>query len=212
MSTQEQRDALLSQLAEVEDWLYGDGEAVQAAEYRSQLATLRGVGDRLFERVAEAEARPRAVQLASGFVELARKAANSWPDLKPWLNASDVAALAAKVVGHPPRPARPPLPAPACYAAPCPPTYVRRPAAPTAAARCARPAQVDNFSAWLTSKQAEQAARAPHDEPAFRAEEVTTWLARLQQARCGVLRWIGGAPWGAGPGRASALCAGRPSR
>jgi hypoxia up-regulated 1 len=136
VSTQEQRDALLSQLAEVEDWLYGDGEAVQAAEYRSQLATLRGVGDRLFERVAEAEARPRAVQLASGFVELARKAANSWPDLKPWLNASDVAALAAKV---------------------------------------------DNFSAWLTSKQAEQAARAPHDEPAFRAEEVTTWLARLQQ-------------------------------
>ena len=66
---------------------------------RAQLRKLRLVGDRLFERAAEAAARPRVLRLAGDFVDLARKAANSWPDIKPWLNASDIAALVAKVVG-----------------------------------------------------------------------------------------------------------------
>lgn len=39
----------------------------------------------------------QAVQRALDFVELARKAANSWPDLKPWLNATDIQALVKKV-------------------------------------------------------------------------------------------------------------------
>ncbi|EFN50467.1 hypothetical protein CHLNCDRAFT_142658, partial [Chlorella variabilis] len=99
VSTEAQREAFLAQLAEVEDWLYGDGEAVGAEEYRAQLRKLRLVGDRLFERAAEAAARPRVLRLAGDFVDLARKAANSWPDIKPWLNASDIAALVAKVVG-----------------------------------------------------------------------------------------------------------------
>ena len=34
VSTEAQREAFLAQLAEVEDWLYGDGEAVGAEEYR----------------------------------------------------------------------------------------------------------------------------------------------------------------------------------
>jgi hypothetical protein len=164
VSTEEQRAAFLEQLAVVEDWLYGEGEEAEAAEYRwslraaavlhvslvllllllaagfrlpdgpqcfschetgarhhccrrcsrpcpappvpgllcrARLRTLREVGDRVFERAAEAAARPQVLKLADGFVELVRKAANSWPDMKPWLNASDVAALVAKVVGHP---------------------------------------------------------------------------------------------------------------
>ncbi|KAI3435832.1 hypothetical protein D9Q98_001890 [Chlorella vulgaris] len=137
VSTEEQRAAFLEQLAVVEDWLYGEGEEAEAAEYRARLRTLREVGDRVFERAAEAAARPQVLKLADGFVELVRKAANSWPDMKPWLNASDVAALVAKV---------------------------------------------DNFSSWLTGKQAEQAQRAPHEDPAFKAEEVTSWMTRLQQA------------------------------
>lgn len=43
---------------------------------------------------------PPAVQVvekALSFVELAKKAANSWPDLKPWLNTTDIQALIAKV-------------------------------------------------------------------------------------------------------------------
>ena len=64
---------------------------------RSQLRKLREVGDAIFARAEEAAARPAAVKLASDFLELTRKALNSWPEVKPWLNASDIAALAAKV-------------------------------------------------------------------------------------------------------------------
>ena len=34
MTSEEQREAFAAQLTEAEDWLYGDGEAVEAAEYR----------------------------------------------------------------------------------------------------------------------------------------------------------------------------------
>ena len=34
VTTEDQREAFLGQLTEMEDWLYGEGEAVEAAEYR----------------------------------------------------------------------------------------------------------------------------------------------------------------------------------
>ena len=34
VTTEEQREAFLAQLTEMEDWLYGEGEAVDTAEYR----------------------------------------------------------------------------------------------------------------------------------------------------------------------------------
>jgi hypothetical protein len=34
VTTDEQREAFLAQLTEMEDWLYGEGEAVDTAEYR----------------------------------------------------------------------------------------------------------------------------------------------------------------------------------
>lgn len=34
VTTAEQREAFLAQLTEAEDWLYGEGEAVEASEYR----------------------------------------------------------------------------------------------------------------------------------------------------------------------------------
>ena len=34
VTTEEQRSAFLAQLAEAEDWLYGEGDAVGADEYR----------------------------------------------------------------------------------------------------------------------------------------------------------------------------------
>ena len=41
----------------------------------------------------------QVVAAASEFVELVRKAANSWPSIKPWINASDIEELLSKVVG-----------------------------------------------------------------------------------------------------------------
>lgn len=137
VTSAQQREDFLRQLNEQEDWLYGDGEAADTAELKSHLRKLRDVGDAILARVAEAEARPKALALAAQFVELARKAVNSWPQVKPWLEKVDVDALTA---------------------------------------------QVDNFTSWLEGKKEEQGKLAAHEDPAFRSEEVNTWLARLQKA------------------------------
>jgi hypothetical protein len=42
----------------------------------------------------------QVVEKAQDFVELAKKAANSWPDIKPWLNITDIQALLKKVRGR----------------------------------------------------------------------------------------------------------------
>lgn len=65
--------------------------------FRAHLRKLRDVGDAILARVAEAEARPKALALAAEFVELTRKAVNSWPEVKPWLEKEDVDALSAQV-------------------------------------------------------------------------------------------------------------------
>ena len=47
--------------------------------------------------------------------------------------------------------------------------------------------QVDDFHKWLSGKQEEQAKLAAHEDPAFKAEEVTSWLMRLQKVGG---RWV----------------------
>lgn len=135
-TTEEQRDAFSAQLTDTEDWLYGDGEAVDVTEYRSKLRKLKETGDAIAMRVVEAKQRPQLVKLARDFVELARKAVNTWPEAKPWLDADDIAHLVEKV---------------------------------------------DNFTAWLDDGEAQQAKRAAHEDPAFKSEEVSSWLMRLQK-------------------------------
>lgn len=96
-STEEERDGLRSALADAEDWLYGDGDSASAAEYRAKLKALRKGGDAIEERAAEAEARPKVTKAALDFVELALKAANAWPTIKPWLNETEVEAAVKSI-------------------------------------------------------------------------------------------------------------------
>lgn len=55
------------------------------------------MGDPIRLRADELEARPRVVADARGFVELARKSANAWPSIKPWINATDIQGLLTSV-------------------------------------------------------------------------------------------------------------------
>lgn len=92
VTTADQRSSMLSALEEVEDWLYGkEGDTAAASEYRSKLRDLRKEGDAARSRAREMKARPKAVKLAREVIDLARKSANTWAEIKPWLNATEVA-------------------------------------------------------------------------------------------------------------------------
>lgn len=46
------------QLSDAEDWLYGDGEAADAAQFTEKLKVLEGVGSPIAVRASELELRP----------------------------------------------------------------------------------------------------------------------------------------------------------
>ncbi len=55
---------------------------------------------------------------------------------------------------------------------------------------------MDNFTAWLDDGEAAQAKRAAHEDPAFKSEEVSSWLMRLQKVRrCGLVARCCGGGW-----------------
>lgn len=58
VTTEEERVKFTEQLSEAEDWLYGDGETADAAEFSEKLRALQVVGKPITRRAVEAEARP----------------------------------------------------------------------------------------------------------------------------------------------------------
>ena len=98
-STEEERDTIKGALMDAEDWLYGDGDAATAPELQAKLKAVRKGGDAIEERAREALIRPRAVQSATDFIELALKSINAWGEMKPWLNQTEVQELKEAVKG-----------------------------------------------------------------------------------------------------------------
>lgn len=97
VTTEEQRMKFLEQLTDMEDWLYSDGEAEAAAEFKKRLATLKAVGDPMSSRAHELEERPRALQVVSTKLQLDLQLAAAWAETKPWVNEKDRAEVLAKL-------------------------------------------------------------------------------------------------------------------
>jgi hypothetical protein len=103
VTTEEQRDAFRAKLNKAEDWLYTDPEAetAKAATFQAKLAELIKVGDPIKVRVYESSRRQERIAGAKLLVDLVEKSANSWPEAKPWLNATHIQQLADMVCSDP---------------------------------------------------------------------------------------------------------------
>jgi len=86
VTTEEQREALLTELNDGEDWLYMEGEGANATEYKAHLAELKAMGDPMFDRAREATARPAALEAAKKFIDVTRQVVAAWNNTKPWIN------------------------------------------------------------------------------------------------------------------------------
>ncbi len=64
---------------------------------RSKLSALKATGDPIAFRSGEASARPQAVAAARQLLGLIDKTANTWPNIKPWLNETDIKGLTDQV-------------------------------------------------------------------------------------------------------------------
>eukprot|EP00246_Nothoceros_aenigmaticus_P009891 TRINITY_DN2591_c0_g2_i2.p1 TRINITY_DN2591_c0_g2~~TRINITY_DN2591_c0_g2_i2.p1 ORF type:complete len:624 (+),score=158.76 TRINITY_DN2591_c0_g2_i2:87-1874(+) len=86
VTTEKQLEGFKSDLVEVEDWLYTDGEQAPAVEFVDRLSSLQKVGDEIFFRLDELKTRPAVLQYAKDyFVEL-ETIFTRWDDEKPWIS------------------------------------------------------------------------------------------------------------------------------
>jgi heat shock protein 4 len=68
---EEERDAFITQLNEMEDWLYGEGEEAQKSVYIEKLVELRKIGDPVHTRYIQFEERPIAERAFREYVNSA---------------------------------------------------------------------------------------------------------------------------------------------
>eukprot|EP00232_Nephroselmis_pyriformis_P023456 CAMPEP_0182865414 /NCGR_PEP_ID=MMETSP0034_2-20130328/7674_1 /TAXON_ID=156128 /ORGANISM="Nephroselmis pyriformis, Strain CCMP717" /LENGTH=1056 /DNA_ID=CAMNT_0024997707 /DNA_START=203 /DNA_END=3373 /DNA_ORIENTATION=- len=90
VTTEEMREEFSAKLMDAEDWLYGDGESAPTEELRAKLAELKEVGDGMFYRASQLEARPVAMEKARKYVASTRELLAKWKEDRPWINATEI--------------------------------------------------------------------------------------------------------------------------
>jgi hypothetical protein len=94
VTTEEQRSNFIEALDAMEDWLYEDeADEATADTFIKKMDELQLIGDPIKDRVYELQRRPDRVQAAKELTDLVAKAANSWPESKPWLNSTLIDGL-----------------------------------------------------------------------------------------------------------------------
>ncbi|GMH32381.1 hypothetical protein BSKO_00215 [Bryopsis sp. KO-2023] len=96
VTTEEQRTKFKAELATMEDWLYMEGEDEPTREFKKRLTTLQKTGNAITVRIEEGKTREQTMATAKAYIELIRKAANTWPEAKPWLNKTEIEKLVVK--------------------------------------------------------------------------------------------------------------------
>ena len=90
VSTEETREDVRAQLMDAEDWLYGDGDSVEADVYDAKQAELKNLTEPIMLRASELTARPEAMKKALAFVEETRTKLEKMPTLKPYLKPEEI--------------------------------------------------------------------------------------------------------------------------
>lgn len=88
-STEKDRQALLKDMTDAEEWLYGDGEHATAEESRKKLASIKAPFEKIATRVREARERPGAVAEARRAIDAVIAGAKAWSESKPWIGMSE---------------------------------------------------------------------------------------------------------------------------
>lgn len=88
VTTEEQRTAADEVVMALDDWLYGDGRSADVAAARDQQAELDTVMSPIRFRIAEAQARPKAISTLRKAISKARSTVAAWEKAKPWVSTN----------------------------------------------------------------------------------------------------------------------------
>jgi len=89
VTTEEQLEAIRTQIEETDEWLYGDGDSLAAVEYQKKKETIAKNVEAIFFRVTQAEERPKAVKRLQSDINKTLVSLPKWEDSKPQITASE---------------------------------------------------------------------------------------------------------------------------
>jgi hypoxia up-regulated 1 len=83
VSTEEQRQEIVTMSNEAEEWLYEDGRNADVTEYTAKQGAIRKKAEAIFTRYSELKERPEAVKKALAALEDVRGKVATWADKMP---------------------------------------------------------------------------------------------------------------------------------
>jgi len=83
VSTDEERESLRTQFDEAEEWLYGEGVALDAVTYHKRQKAMQALTLPIFTRYSELEARPKAVREARDAINWTLTIIETWATERP---------------------------------------------------------------------------------------------------------------------------------
>lgn len=94
VSTEEEREKIMEDLEGIEDWLYEDGEEGGANApvdaYKQKRKKMDDRVNAIFFRLAELEARPKAIEAARAILEAAKTKVEEWKTVRPQITEEDI--------------------------------------------------------------------------------------------------------------------------
>ncbi|GMF20722.1 unnamed protein product [Phytophthora fragariaefolia] len=93
----EQVESLQTKLEETEEWLYDDGDKVEAAEYKKKMDALDSDLSAILFRVAEAKELPIAINTAQEYAFSTRELMNEWSTSKPQVTDEERSDVIEKI-------------------------------------------------------------------------------------------------------------------
>merc|ERR1711871_143425 len=100
VSTDEEREKIMEDLEAIEEWLYEDGEDGGANAptdaYKQKMEKMDKRVNAIFHRLAELEARPKAIEAARSILEAATSKIAEWAEVRPQISEDD--AKSAKLM------------------------------------------------------------------------------------------------------------------
>lgn len=97
ISTEEQREALLSSAAKAEDWMYDEGYDAGLETYTKKYEELSEPAEKVFSRMKEVSARADAIKELTGTLDKLEELMKKWETTQPQVTADERAEVISKV-------------------------------------------------------------------------------------------------------------------
>lgn len=101
VSTEEQREAIITSCNEIEDWLYDEGRNAELSEFKAKESEIQTPAELIFKRFKESIDRPKAVKRALKQLQNVTKKIDSWAESEKMshITEEEVASLRELING-----------------------------------------------------------------------------------------------------------------